>query len=467
MSGKEKRYIDFTKTANLKWCPNCGHYHVMKNLQKALRKTDWKLNEVVVVTDIGCVGLADRNCLTNAFHGLHGRSVTYATGLKLANPDLKVIVLMGDGGCGIGGTHIVNAARRNIGIKVLVCNNFNYGMTGCQQSVTTPLGGKTKTSSMGCIEVPLDVCKLALAGEASWVGRMIITQDNMTDFVELLYGALMHDGFSLLDIIERCPGGYGKNNDLSGEEEFKKYVLKLNYKTGLIYSEERAEFANLYRERLFRQNSQSDRNKENGGLPPTFTSNLNRKVGIIVAGSAGQSIQTATTIFGGGAILSGLYATQRNYYPITKQSGYSIAETIISPDRIEYTGISRPDILLILSKDGLEAMEDIVQEMNPGSKIITTINLLAEIEEIVPSTNATIGIIPAALHSGKEKISVKKEEIPLVALVSLFDISTSYPYPVEAFKKSATLLSPKDYKDSNREAIEHALRYMKTKDSTG
>ena len=466
MSGKEKRYIDFTKTANLKWCPNCGHYHVMKNLQKALRKTDWKLNEVVVVTDIGCVGLADRNCLTNAFHGLHGRSVTYATGLKLANPDLKVIVLMGDGGCGIGGTHIVNAARRNIGVTLLICNNFNYAMTGYQQSVTTPLGGKTKTSSAGCIEAPLDVCKLALAGEASWVGRTLITKDSMTELAELVYGALVHDGFSVLDIIERCQGGYGKNNALSGEEEFREYVLKLNYETGVIRSEKRAEFAKLYRERLFRQNVPSEKSTGNGGLSPTFHSSLDRKLGMIVAGSAGQSIRTATTIFGGGAILSGLYATQRNSYPITKQSGYSIAETMVSPDRIEYTGISRPDILLILSKDGLEAVEDIAQEMDSGSKIMTTVNLMAEIEKRLPATNAEIEAIPTTFHFEKEKISVKKEEIPLVALTNLFDFSTSYPYPVEALKRSATLLSPKDYKDSNREAIEHAMRYMKKKDNT-
>jgi len=466
MSGKEKTYIDFTKTANLKWCPNCGHYLVMRALEKALQKTDWKLNEVVVVTDIGCVGLADRNCLTNAFHGLHGRSVTYATGLKLANPDLKVIVLMGDGGCGIGGTHIVNAARRNIGITVLVCNNFNYGMTGCQQSVTTPLEGRTKTSSTGCIEAPLDVCKLALAGEASWVGRLINTQDNTEEFVELLYRALTHDGFSLLDIIERCPGGYGKSNDLPREKEFKDYVLRFNFRTGQIHSEKRAEFAQLYRERLLRQNSRSDRNKENDGHLPTFTSSLNRKVGIIVAGSAGQSIQTATTIFGGGAILSGLYATQRNIYPITKQSGYSIAETIISPDRIEYTGISRPDILLILSKDGVEVVVDGAQKMNPGSTIITTTNLIARIKELLPATNAKIEAIPTTLYEEREKISMKKEEIPLVALTNLFDLTIDYPYSIEAFKESCRLLSPKDYMDSNREAIEHALRYMKKKDST-
>ena len=95
---------------------------------------------MVIVSDIGCSGLSDQYFATSAFHGLHGRSVTYATGIKLANPELTVIVIMGDGGTGIGGTHLINAARRNIGVTVIVMNNLNFGMTGGQHSTTTPEG---------------------------------------------------------------------------------------------------------------------------------------------------------------------------------------------------------------------------------------------------------------------------------------------------------------------------------------
>ena len=124
-------------------------------LELFLRRIDV---EVVIVTDIGCSGLADKYFRTNAFHGLHGRSVTYATGIKLANPELKVIVLMGDGGCGIGGHHLINAARRNIGVTVVVFNNFNYGMTGGEHSVTTPEGGVTSSTPFGQLEHPMDIC---------------------------------------------------------------------------------------------------------------------------------------------------------------------------------------------------------------------------------------------------------------------------------------------------------------------
>ena len=107
------------------FCAGCGHGKILDQLDAALVELRFDPKQVVIVTDIGCCGLSDRFFVTNAFHGLHGRSVTYASGIKLANPDLKTIVLMGDGACGIGGHHLISAARRNIGVTVLVFNNLN------------------------------------------------------------------------------------------------------------------------------------------------------------------------------------------------------------------------------------------------------------------------------------------------------------------------------------------------------
>ncbi|HSG79272.1 MAG TPA: thiamine pyrophosphate-dependent enzyme, partial [Acidimicrobiia bacterium] len=128
------------------FCPGCGHGTILDALDEALRRLGRPPEEVVIVSDIGCAGLSDQYFGTSAFHGLHGRSVTYATGIKLARPDLEVVVIMGDGGTGIGGTHLVNAARRNVGITVLVFNNMNFGMTGGQHSTTTPEGSITSTT---------------------------------------------------------------------------------------------------------------------------------------------------------------------------------------------------------------------------------------------------------------------------------------------------------------------------------
>ncbi len=147
----------------LPFCPGCGHALILNHLDKALTRLQIPPTQTVIVTDIGCVGLSDQYFATNAFHGLHGRSIAYATGIKLANPDLHVIVLMGDGGAGIGGAHLINAARRNIGLTVLVFNNFNFGMTGGEHSVTTPHGAITATTRHGNPEYPLDIC--ATVGE--------------------------------------------------------------------------------------------------------------------------------------------------------------------------------------------------------------------------------------------------------------------------------------------------------------
>ena len=115
------------KIGPLPFCPGCGHHLLIKALDKALVKLQLDPKKVVIVTDIGCIGLSDRYFTTNAFHGLHGRAITYACGLKLGRPDLTVIALKGDGGCGIGGTHLLNVARRNIGITLIVMNNLNFG----------------------------------------------------------------------------------------------------------------------------------------------------------------------------------------------------------------------------------------------------------------------------------------------------------------------------------------------------
>ena len=155
----------------LPFCPGCGHRAILRALDKALVVQQWDRRSVVIVTDIGCVGLSDRYFTTNAFHGLHGRSITYATGIKLANPELHVIVLIGDGGCGIGGNHLINAARRNVGLTVLVANNFNFGMTGGQHSVLTPHQAITSTTRAGNLERPLDLCATVNVCGAGFVAR--------------------------------------------------------------------------------------------------------------------------------------------------------------------------------------------------------------------------------------------------------------------------------------------------------
>ena len=196
----------------LGFCPGCGHRLVLESLDRALVRLQWDPADIVVVTDIGCVGLSDQYLITSGFHGLHGRSLTYATGIKLARPDLHVINLIGDGGCGIGAAHLVSAARRNIGVTTLVFNNLNFGMTGGEHSATTPTHQKTTTTPWGNLEVPLDIAQTVAVNGATRVRRGTAFEPDLDDQIE---AALRHDGFALLDIWDLCVAYYASTNKVT------------------------------------------------------------------------------------------------------------------------------------------------------------------------------------------------------------------------------------------------------------
>ncbi|MCX7670686.1 MAG: thiamine pyrophosphate-dependent enzyme, partial [Anaerolineae bacterium] len=175
------------------FCPGCSHGLILNALDRALVKLGRDPRRIVIVSDIGCHGLSDQYFITNAFHGLHGRSIAYASGIKLADPDLTVIVLIGDGGVGIGAAHLVSAARRNIGLTVLVFNNFNFGMTGGEHSVTTPSGGVTATTRGGNPERPLDLCATVAANGAGFAWRGTAFD---RDLAEVVVAALESECFA-------------------------------------------------------------------------------------------------------------------------------------------------------------------------------------------------------------------------------------------------------------------------------
>ena len=440
MTGTAKNFLRPIK--DLKWCPGCGHWRVLAALNKALGGLGLSENGIVIVTDIGCVGLSDRFFNTNAFHGLHGRSVTYATGMKLARPELTIIVLMGDGGCGIGGTHIVNAARRNIGITLLVANNFNYGMTGCQQSVTTPEGGRTATSPWGNIETPLDVCGLGRAGGAGWVGRITASKENSKELEKMIRDAVAHDGFSMLDIWETCPGGYEKRNDV-GEGELMGTMMECGFEGGME-CKYRPEFSSEYRKRIMGSSEGEPISRVD--LTPIISSELDRVVKIVIAGSAGQAIQSASTMFGAGAIISGLFTTQRNTYPITRQSGHSIAEMVIGPERIHYMGIESPDYLLVLSEEGLKEVEGTIRKMDASGQVIHT----ADLKGKLPETGASLLAIP-----GHAEMGLERQSIVVAALAAL--LAESGIYPAEAFREGCRRVGGGTYMNANLAALEKGL----------
>ncbi len=168
--------------------------------------------DAVIVTDIGCSGFFDTFFNTHAFHGLHGRALTCATRIKMARPDLNVIVTMGDGGLGFGGAHVLSTCGRNIDLKLLVLNNFNYGMTGGQCSSTTPRDAVVGSGFLNKIEKPMDICQVAGTAGAPYVSR-VSTYDKGR--IGELKTAIAFEGFSLVDTWGICPGCYSRRNKLS------------------------------------------------------------------------------------------------------------------------------------------------------------------------------------------------------------------------------------------------------------
>ena len=194
------------------FCPGCAHDRVLKALDAAFGRMGLPGDRIVMVSDIGCSGLFDTFFNTHAFHGLHGRALTYATGLKMARPELKVIVTMGDGGLGIGGAHVQATCRRNIDLTLLVLNNFNYGMTGGQCSATTPAEAQVGSGFLNQLEKPMDICTLAGAAGAGYLARLSAYQKDLADQIG---AAIDYAGFSLVDIWGACPGRYTKRNPLT------------------------------------------------------------------------------------------------------------------------------------------------------------------------------------------------------------------------------------------------------------
>ncbi len=215
------------------WCPGCGLGLVVNCFLRALVKSRLDLDKVVVVSGIGCTGRAAGYINLDSFHTTHGRALPFATGLKIANPELTVVVISGDGDLvAIGGNHFIHAARRSIDLTVLCVNNFIYGMTGGQLGPTTPLTARTTTSLRGNVDEPLNVPHLAAASGATYVARW--TTAHVRRLEKAVMEALLKEGFSLVKKISPCPTYYGRmNKQVTGLDQMKYYRDNSVIKSGI------------------------------------------------------------------------------------------------------------------------------------------------------------------------------------------------------------------------------------------
>lgn len=193
------------------WCPGCGHGILLRDVAQAIDNLKLDPKSVVIVSGIGCSSRAAGYLEFNTIHTTHGRAIAFATGIKLANPALNVIVIAGDGDISaIGGNHLIHAARRNVGMTVVVFNNDIYGMTGGQYSPTTPTGEYGTTAPYGNIDRPFDIAELAAGAGASYTARGTSYHVPLT--TKLIEEGIRHKGFSLIDCASLCPTYYGRKN---------------------------------------------------------------------------------------------------------------------------------------------------------------------------------------------------------------------------------------------------------------
>jgi 2-oxoglutarate ferredoxin oxidoreductase subunit beta len=241
------------------WCPGCGHGMVLNGLLRAIAKMGLKKNEIVMVSGIGCSSRITGYVDFHTLHTIHGRALAFATGVKMARPELNLIVPMGDGDAlAIGGNHFIHAARRNIDITAIVMNNRIYGMTGGQFS---PLSGENisaTTAPFLTIDPSFDVVELAKAAGATFVART--TTYHVQQMSEIIQKAILHKGFSVVEVLSQCPTYFGRKNKAGDAVDmiayFKKNTTPIGSKAkqenqdllerGIFVQEEKPEYCSLY-----------------------------------------------------------------------------------------------------------------------------------------------------------------------------------------------------------------------------
>ena len=216
------KYLRHDKKFPHVWCPGCGIGIMLGALIRAIDRTGFEKDDIVLVSGIGCSGRLPVYVDFNTLHTTHGRALTFATGVKLAKPNLKVIVIMGDGDAvAIGGNHFIHAARRNIDLTAIIVNNSVYGMTGGQYSPTTPYGMRSTTTVYSNIEQDFRISELAVTAGAVFVGRGTVYHARLLD--SLIEQALLKKGFSVVEVISHCHTQYGRQNRLGSAVEMMEW----------------------------------------------------------------------------------------------------------------------------------------------------------------------------------------------------------------------------------------------------
>ncbi len=358
------------------WCPGCGHGMVMKSLIRAIHKTGWDLDKILVVSGIGCAGRIATYLNFDTVHTTHGRALPFATGAKLANPDLHVIIATGDGDAlAIGGNHFIHACRRNIDMTMVLFNNGIYGMTGGQYSPATPCGDRTTTSPYGNVEPHFDTSGLAVSSGAGFVARGDTYRLKQLD--NILYEGLMHPSFSVVEVIEGCFTTHGRRNRQRYKNNMDMLLEQKNNAVN-VPKDEISTDPNIplpldddgpdgphYRHGILHQSSRSDyltqydrqikRLRKDGDVYGRVQANqTDKRREVRFAGSGGQGLILSGIILAEAAVAEGLNVVQSQSYGPEARGGSSKCDLILSKTKIEFPKATRLDILVALTQKALD-----------------------------------------------------------------------------------------------------------------
>ena len=388
------------------WCQGCGLGTALTSFISSLKWLEnnqgWDLDKVAVVSGIGCTGRIAGYVRLDSFHTTHGRAIPFATGLKIANPELKVIVLSGDGDiAGIGGNHFIHAARRNLGITVVCVNNFNYGMTGGQVGPTTPHEARAVTAQYGNYEYPFNLPYLAAASGASFVARWTVLHARQLDWT--LRKALPRAGFSFVEIIAPCSTAYSRWNPdgrgldpenlrRRGLEVMKHYQLvgrtehgmhpkdadvKVNERgevteiiEGEFLIEDKPDFEEAMAQRVEMAEKFWLREKEtlDNRVELTVKERKVPRKEIQLGGFGGQGIMSAGKIIGmAAAVYDNLEACFTQSYGPEARGGAAGSQVVISSQPIHHPHLTQPTSMIIMSQG---AYEKYVQHLAPGGVLL-------------------------------------------------------------------------------------------------
>jgi len=334
-----KNHQTFLTDKKFPFCPGCGHGISINALNKALLELNFNPKDIIVVSDIGCSGLIDPLFSTHTIHGLHGRSPALGLGVAIGvaqKRNKKVIAFIGDGGATIGLQHILEAARRNVDMTLIVLNNLLFGMTGGQISGLSTQKYKEIVDFEKDIP-PFDLISLAHASGA----RFAVRVNAPNKIKDTLKKAIETEGFSIVEAASLCPSyGMKRMNELIEVVDDENILEHKRPATKIVDRQTTSLLEKTLR------------------IETKFSSNLKEKKGIVIAGSAGGGVQSVARFLAMAGMYAGLEATMKGEYPITVGTGFSVAEIIFDKKPINYTGLEKPDYFIIVTEDGLNKVKN-------------------------------------------------------------------------------------------------------------